>query len=635
MPANIGDLRVLISANSSPMAAEMRKAKGHVDAFHSAIKPLAEFDLFAKTKEGVLDLAKQTAALGAGYLGVKSLINGLMQGHEMVEAAKKARIHFEVILGSAEKADRVLKEMSAFAQQMDVGGGSVRKAAQDLLLRGFDESDIKPMMRAMIDFGSATGDMEGALNHYIELFSVIKEMGPSERSIRTFAKEGIDVMKALSVQLGKTEADVKKLLEAGYIDSGTFLGAALQAMKERTEGMRDATADLSDRWWERQSRMGKRAWKDIYETAEKFRDNFSMAPPGSGLVEQMRAMKGGLKAYLGEQDAIKGMASVKQAVDPATVALSKFHEKVQQIIADLGKSDLEKELATLRKILKPDQFRQAEVYAKEVAALQERNKLLAEMAVLSKSLLNPQERFDAEMEHLNKLLDAAGGKWDMYTRAVEKAKKEMVDALLKLNPLQQEYDALVKSMEKELLIARSIAGIDAKIALMEKEHGPLSREQKDKLYKDDAEIERTKKYDELRKEANKAATEQLEPAEKLRKELERLDSAFKGRKFHSDFSPNEYRALAKKAIDEYGKTLPEPSEVHFASAAEMGSREAYSAIIRAQASQHDDPREQAKKQLAEAVEAKIQLVEANRKLANGNAFLEHLQRVRVMTMGGS
>src|SRR3712207_346744 len=102
MGIDISRLAVVVSANTSPLATGLAAGASHVDGF------VAHVDAAGSQIGGVF---ARMAGLAAGVLGGLSF----GQGFKLAAEFEQTSVAMEVMLGSAEKAQGVLKEMKSFA----------------------------------------------------------------------------------------------------------------------------------------------------------------------------------------------------------------------------------------------------------------------------------------------------------------------------------------------------------------------------------------------------------------------------------------------------------------------------------------------------------------------------------------
>ncbi|CAB4151475.1 Phage tail tape measure protein [uncultured Caudovirales phage] len=167
---------------------------------------------------------------------------------------EQTTVAFTTMLGSADKAKELLKELSEFAASTPFQLPELENASKSLLAFGFSQKQIIPTMRQL-------GDVASLLN--IPLGDLSEIYGKARVSGRLFAEDvnqltgrGIPVIAEFAKQFGVTEDKVKGLVEAGVIgfsnletaiasmtsEGGQFFGG----MKAQSETLAGLWSTLSD-----------------------------------------------------------------------------------------------------------------------------------------------------------------------------------------------------------------------------------------------------------------------------------------------------------------------------------------------------------------------------------------------------
>jgi hypothetical protein len=107
----------------------------------------------------------------------------------------------------------------------------------------------------------------------------------------------------------------------------------------------------------------------------------------------------------------------------------------------------------------------AEIEARQkqqIAAQQKLNALQRDAESITNSLLTPTERFEKDIANLNKLLDAGVLKWDIYMRAVIRARRELVKNIADQDKLRDVTDTRSIGEFREITSSQiDIAGLSA------------------------------------------------------------------------------------------------------------------------------------------------------------------------------
>ena len=169
-------------------------------------KALTDFDKrLTTTKSNMRSLGKFLLA-GAASIGV--FLN---------EAGKfeQTTIAFETMLGSAEEAQALLKDMADFAAKTPFTLPGVESAAKQLLAVGI-ESD--KMIDTLKSLGDVSAGLSVPLSRLALNFGQVKTQGKlTGRELRDFAIAGVPLADELAKQLNISKSEVAKLVSAGKI----------------------------------------------------------------------------------------------------------------------------------------------------------------------------------------------------------------------------------------------------------------------------------------------------------------------------------------------------------------------------------------------------------------------------------
>lgn len=194
-------------------------------------------------------------------------------GLSMIKAAagfQQSQIALETMLGSTEKADKLLKELADFARTTPFTLTGIEQSTKQLLAYGIASEDVMKDMKTLGDIAAGVGT-----DKLPQLILAFGQVGAATRlrgqELRQFTEAGVPLLEELSKALGKTPAEIQKLVSAGQIGF-PLVRAALQGMSE--EGGR--FFDLMDK----QSRTIGGLWSNLGDAIELF-----MRDQGMGLID--------------------------------------------------------------------------------------------------------------------------------------------------------------------------------------------------------------------------------------------------------------------------------------------------------------------------------------------------------------
>lgn len=229
------DLRRIAEATEAISAATVRSggaantASRGFSSWGSVIGSL-KFGLVAGAIYGVVNAVKSvtTSVIGAG-LSFNSM-------------RENSQIAFTTLLGSAGKAHALLGQLFDLAAHSPFTLTNVQEAAQQLLAMGFAANNLIPMLRSISNLVAANPTL-GA-DAIPRLALVLGQIRSSGRLLGQDALQlfqfGINPYDILAKTLGKTQAQVRALGQAGKLDGQQTVDAILNYADHRFKGLAEA-----------------------------------------------------------------------------------------------------------------------------------------------------------------------------------------------------------------------------------------------------------------------------------------------------------------------------------------------------------------------------------------------------------
>ncbi len=165
--------------------------------------------IFAKVNKGMLILGGAITAIGIAGAGA---VGGLLK---MAGQFEQTEIAFTTMLGSAEKADKLLKELADFAAKTPFTIPGIEQNAKMLLAMSIPLEDLLPTLKSL-------GDIASGLNVPMERlalnFGQVRVQGKlTGRELRDFSVAGVPLIAELAKNLNIAETEVKEMVSAGKI----------------------------------------------------------------------------------------------------------------------------------------------------------------------------------------------------------------------------------------------------------------------------------------------------------------------------------------------------------------------------------------------------------------------------------
>lgn len=229
---------------------------------------------------------------------------------------EQTRIGFASLLGNADKANKLLKQLQDFARTTPFEFEGITKLAQRFLAANIEAEKIIPLMRDIGNIVAATGDttIERVEGIGVALSQVISKGTVSAEEMEQLAERGIPAWQFLAEAIGKTVAETRKLAEDGRITSNVLVDALQKISRERfgdamakqAQTFRGATTIIKDSLLQTAATAFEPLYNEISQLAARF-------------AKEIQAQKGDLQKvgetvakYIGEGLGL-GIASVLNA----------------------------------------------------------------------------------------------------------------------------------------------------------------------------------------------------------------------------------------------------------------------------------------------------------------------------------
>ena len=164
---------------------------------------------------GVMKLAKGAAAafLAVDLLGrLKDLAQ---QGLKLAGEYENTQIAFEAFLGSADRGTALLAELNKFSIETPFTSEEVIRAGKSLVAVGITTSETTKLLRQLGNVAAGSGTN---FNELVSIFAKFKTQGRLfQEDVNQLTGRGIPLAEELAKVLGTSEANVRKMTEAGKV----------------------------------------------------------------------------------------------------------------------------------------------------------------------------------------------------------------------------------------------------------------------------------------------------------------------------------------------------------------------------------------------------------------------------------
>ncbi len=241
-------------------------------------------------------------SLAARYLGPLAAGAFVGWGVKLAADAEKAQTAFSTMLGSADKAQVLLKQISEFAASTPFESPELRTAAQSLLSFGVSAGNVMNRLKTL-------GDVAAGSNSEISDLALIygKTLAKGKFELEQgnqLAERGIPIYATLAKNMGKSQQEIMAMITAGQVTSDDVLRSF--------ETMAGAGGIFADA-------MGKQS-KTIWGLWSSLTDNIGLIATDIGqMVVDAFGFKGGLTSLVDATGTIREVIGEWEPVFNAAV----------------------------------------------------------------------------------------------------------------------------------------------------------------------------------------------------------------------------------------------------------------------------------------------------------------------------
>lgn len=241
MARTIADLLVRIGADTSELRKELNATKRQINsAFGSSAIGFSE------------TLVAGAAAAGAALAGLGVYAVKLAGQFESTQVA------FTNMLGSAEKATALTKDLQEFAAKTPFDFKGLAQSSQKLLAFGFTAEQIIPTMTAIGDAASGLGGSQEIINRITLALGQMAAKGRVQSDeMLQLTEAGIPAWQMLADTIGTSIPEAMDKVKQGAVDAQTGLVALTTGMEQRFGGM-----------MEEQSKTIAGSWSNLMDSME-------------------------------------------------------------------------------------------------------------------------------------------------------------------------------------------------------------------------------------------------------------------------------------------------------------------------------------------------------------------------------
>lgn len=197
-------------------------------------------------------------AIAIGAVGAAAVTMGVSTASQL----EQVEVGFTTMLGSAQKAQKFMKELQDFAAATPFEFTELVGSAQRFLAMGFAAKDVIPMLTAVGDAVAAMGGSAESVDAVTRALGQMQAKGKvSGEELMQLTEQGIPALKILADSYGVTTMDMSKMIEKGQVLSD-------KAIPLLIKGLRDGTANVKGfgGMMEKQSATMQGKWSTFMDT---------------------------------------------------------------------------------------------------------------------------------------------------------------------------------------------------------------------------------------------------------------------------------------------------------------------------------------------------------------------------------
>lgn len=224
--ATVKDLMVKIKADTSDFDRGMDEASNSASGFSSKMSK-------------VMDNVKSFLIYDIGKNLVTGFVNATKAGIDYNSSLEQSAIKWETLLGTQEKANKMLKDIEKFASTTPFEKMGVDTMATHLHNAGFEGQGLFDQLVKFGDLAGAFGIQADSLQEMVRQYAQVQQAGVAyTEDLNILQDRGVPIFKALAEELGINTSEVKKWASEGKITADVYQ-SALDNLAKGVEGGMD------------------------------------------------------------------------------------------------------------------------------------------------------------------------------------------------------------------------------------------------------------------------------------------------------------------------------------------------------------------------------------------------------------
>jgi len=408
--ASLGTLALDVTANTNPFVQKLRRAKAESGGFAKSIKTSAggAVNVLNRGVKGLTgSLAGLLAKLGlfGGAAGIGGIAAFSIKAAADLESTKTA---FATMLGSAEKADKVVGKLFDFSKKTPFEPDEVFGAGRRLLATGISTGELEAELRTLGDIAAGSNSQMADI---VDIYAKIRTKGKASlEELNRLSERGININAVLAKTLGKTGEEISEMVTKGTIKlpeiqaafkdlttEGGMFNNAMEAQSKTLNGMFSTLkGNLKAGSAEIGTSLVKAAnLKGVLKAVNAELETFDWEAFGQAAGDAFRVI------LVGAQTAVIGLGALVKAKNDVQSGLLWLTEQFLLNQADsAGNEDRETDMAAIRDTFGAKQREVRESGVRSAKMFADLNRTLDAAIETSKMPAANESNLTAEMESL-------------------------------------------------------------------------------------------------------------------------------------------------------------------------------------------------------------------------------------------
>ena len=226
----VARLSVAIGADTSDLEKGSAKAQSIVQSFGGTMS-----NILAGIGQGIGQSVFSTITEGLGAIKSAAI--------DLNSSLEQSKIAFTTMLGSAENADKFLKELQQFAAKTPFEFPDLVDASKRMFAFGFESKQVVPLLTAVGNAVAAVGGGRDVINGVTLALGQMRAKGKvSAEEMGQLAERGIPAWEMLAAKLGVDIPKAMEMTSKGLVKAETFIEAFQEGVEKKFGGMMEKQA---------------------------------------------------------------------------------------------------------------------------------------------------------------------------------------------------------------------------------------------------------------------------------------------------------------------------------------------------------------------------------------------------------